>query len=101
MKTPFGNSGAALKLAELVENDINSRRYVSSTLSELGLTVFGLFQIQNPKIRRHLCDVVKRDYLVNINSSAIPDKTKSYLKNVVLTKCRSVKRCFDTKSHKL
>lgn len=95
MKPTFGNSRAALKLAELVQDDRNSRRYVSSILSDLGLTIFGIYQVKNPKIRRNLCDVVKRDCLVKINASAIPDQVKSYLKNVVLTKCRSVKRYLD------
>lgn len=99
MKKPFGNSGAAIRLAELVEEDKNSRRYVSSTLSELGSTLGGIYFVRNDRVRRALCDLVKKDYLVKISSSVIPDKTKSYLRNVVITKCRAAKRTFDTDTY--
>jgi len=96
MKTPFGNTAAAIKLAEIVENNPRSRRYVSSTLSELGSILRNLFSIKEPEARRHLCLLVKTAFLERINrSEKLTSEEASFLANVITTKCRSFKKYFD------
>lgn len=69
MKTPFGNSGAAIKLAEIVENNPRSRRYVSSTLSELGAVLRNLFSVKEPSTQRYLCRLVQQQFIERVKTS--------------------------------
>lgn len=95
MKTPFGKSAAAIRLAEMVENDPKSRSYVSSTLSELTETLYQLNYISNCKTRRHLCNLVKDSFLKRLQSGTRPPLVNSFLKNLIITRCRIIKRVFD------
>jgi hypothetical protein len=96
MKTPFGNTVAAIKLAELVENDPKGRRYVSSTLSELGSIMRHLFSITDTHTRSNLCGMIKQIYVQKtIQNPYLDPKVASFLQNVIITRCRSFKKCFD------
>ncbi len=96
MKTPFGNSVAAIKLAEIVENNPRSRRYVSSTLSELGSVLRNLFSVQELPARRYLCRLVQNQFVERVKASEkLSPEEASFLMNVIMTRCRSYKKHFD------
>ncbi len=98
MKTPFGNTKAAIKLAEIVENNPRSRRYVSSTLSELGCVLRNLFSIKEHPTRRYLCCLVQRQFIDRVRASQkLAPLEASFLINVITSKCRTIKRYFDAK----
>ena len=96
MKTPFGNTGAAVKLAEIVETNPRSRRYVSSTLSELGSILHNIIYIKEMPVRRYLTMVVRDQFIQRIKQSGkLSEVEASFLANVITTKCRSFKKSFD------
>lgn len=98
MKTPFGNSSAAIKLAQMVENDPKARSYVGSTIQELNRLLGQLYFIHDLKTRRNLCNIVRHSYEERIEKSAVDSKVGSFLKNVVVAYCRNFKRYVDSKA---
>lgn len=97
MKTPFGNTVAAIKLAEIVDKTPNARKYVSTILSELGNLLYQITWVRSDKAKRHLYKMVKETFIRRIEySDRLPNEAVSYLKNVVITKCRSFKKCADS-----
>lgn len=96
MKTPFGNSVAAIKLAEIVENNPRSRRYVSSTLSELGRVLRNLFSVKETPTQRYLCRLVQQQFIERVHDSQkLSSVEASFLSNVITARCRSYKKYFD------
>jgi hypothetical protein len=96
MKTPYGNTVAAIKLAELVENDSKSRSYVSKTIGELNHILDQLYCIYDYKTRRKLCLLVRDSFLQRITpSNSRSGVLDSYLRNLIVTRCRVTKRSFD------
>jgi hypothetical protein len=93
MKTPFGNTGAAVKLAEMVETDPRTRRYVSSTLSELGATLREILVVDSKQIKRLLYRLVREQYVTKVDESKkLPPAVATFLKNVIVAKCRSFQK---------
>ena len=98
-KTPYGNTVAAVKLAEMVQDNPKARSYVSSTLSELNCLLVQLFQIRDNRTRRLLCMMIKREFEQRLSEAhALDFKVRSYLLNVVKTNCKIFKRHADKTS---
>ena len=96
MKTPFGNTGAAIKLAEIVETNPRSRRYVSSTLSELSNILHNIISVKEMPTRRYLCMLVRDQFIDRVKKSEkLSPAEASFLANVITTRCRSWKKVFD------
>lgn len=96
MKTPFGNTGAAIKLAEMAENNPRARRYISSTLSELGNILRGIQVGVKKPTGRLLCRLVRDTFIEKVNrSEKLSLEMASFLRNVIVAKCRNFQRYAD------
>lgn len=90
MKTPFGNTVAAIKLAEMVQDNPRARRYVSSTLSELGKILREIQVGMGNPTGIILCRLVRDTFLDKVKQSEkISPETASFLKNVIVARCRN------------
>lgn len=96
MKTPFGNTSAAIKLAEIVESNPRERRYISSILSNLGNILHGIrVGIKHPT-KRTLCRLVRDAFIEKVNQSEkLSSETASFLRNVIVAKCRNFQHYAD------
>ena len=96
---PYGNTVAAVKLAEMVEDNPKARSYVGSTLTELNTMLGQLFQVKDTYTKRLLCLMIKQEFEQRLDSSSCLDpKVHSYLLNVVRTTCKIFKRHADKAS---
>jgi len=85
MKTPFGATPAAIKLAQIVDQDRKARQYVGSVLSEMNGLLIQLAVVKNMRVRLDLYRRLRPSFLSQIESSAQSAEVKSFLKNVVNT----------------
>jgi DNA-directed RNA polymerase alpha subunit len=59
-----------------------SHRYISSTIQEMHITYRSISCLEN-KTRAYICELIKCDILVKIDTSAIPEIAKTHLKNYI------------------
>lgn len=88
MKTPFGATPAAIKLAQIVDQDRKARQYVGSVLSELNGLIVQLYVVKSYRLHLLLLRRLQPSFLSQIDSSAQSPVVKSFLKNVVRTTFR-------------
>ena len=92
MKTPFGSSVAAIKLAEMVENNKKVQRTVGTYFTDymrmLVATIGGIKDLQCKRkalliLRKHYFEIVNRDI-------TLPSKVKGYLLNAMATQHKNI-----------
>jgi hypothetical protein len=84
MKTPFGNTPAAIQLASKVENDKRLRRLVSKYCSEFLELLHQLSTIQNPKAKKKAGKIIRDWYFSLIRDEYfMPVDVKDFLCNVL------------------
>ena len=92
MKTPFGSTVAAIRLAQMVEDNPKARRFVSSTLSEFNNLLMKAARGEDVKASRCLYILVRNEFIQRVDSSSTDPDVKSYLKNVLHTNYKKYKQ---------
>jgi hypothetical protein len=93
MKTPFGNTVAAIKLAEMVENDKKSRRIVSEYFRIYMEMLTGVNGIRSVKTKKRALQIFRTYYFYSVQTDIrLPVEVKSYLLNVMAAYHRGVQK---------
>ena len=93
----FGKTKAAIALAEMVEENPTARRRISSLLSEFSHQMMTIVLAREPKTVI-ICLKLLRDYTIgrlDNTKSILPEKIKSYAKNVIVYRHRAFKAGFE------
>ena len=92
----FGKTKAAIALADMVKDNNSARRFISSLLSEFSHQMMTIVLAREPKTVI-ICLKLLRDYTISrVNANKyLPDKIKSFTKNVIVYRHRAFKRGFE------
>lgn len=88
----FGNAPVEVSLARIL-NELNNRRLASrvgSLLNRYDAIVKALIEIENPRVKRYLADVSKKDFYNLVDALPVSEKVKTHIKNALTIRYRKV-----------
>lgn len=83
MKTPFGNTTAAIRLAEMVSTNKKIRRTVSCYYTDYRRMLRSVEKIEDIKLSRKSLSIYRLYYFRLVRESYLPEEIKTYLLNVM------------------
>lgn len=97
MKFTFGKTPSAQKLEQLLENNPNARRRVSSVLSAYTNQLLQITQAREPRTVRLCMELLRNDMLRRLDRKKnLSEDMKTYSKNVVITRYRAFRNGFES-----
>lgn len=97
MKTPFGNTVAAIKLAKMIENNKTLRKIVAGYFGDYLRMLGSTLNIHNIKSKRRALIIFRKYYFDAVeNDSRIPSEIKGYLLNSMSAYHRGISIRFDS-----
>jgi hypothetical protein len=94
-KYTFGKTKACERLEQMLQNNKSAHRKVSSLLGRFSVQLLNITEIQD-LVTVQLCMEMLKDYTLRlVDKKSLPSESRSYIKNVIMTRYRTHRDCFN------